>query len=275
MNYPLAKKDIPKMQRDKDLKANVKFLENVIDTMKLKRDPIEALSKHIGTMVKQQNEDLNEEEDEEEQELSEDSDHDVSIHNKAKKGMSGLTSFINSESVENGIHGRQQLRDKKIRDYQWIETNPNPQMYQEEQKRFTDKIEMLNRKLKKYTANRNISFNLKVVFRVWKEKTEEYRTEAEQKIKTIGEMRKFIATFAEKDGNVMSKDSGATNSEGKTTDEAQEIHQNEGVVIISTKDQKSQRFGHGDNEDQDQDISKPNENTSKLIPNCFGVYKPN
>lgn len=84
----------------------------------------------------------------------------------------------------------------------------------------------MNRKLKKYCANRNISFNLKVVFKVWKEKTEEYRTEEEQKIKTIGEMRKFIASmFAEKDGNVVvSKDPGATNSEGKTTDEALEIN---------------------------------------------------
>lgn len=34
-----------------DFKANVKFLEGVVETAKLERDPIEAMSKHMKSMM--------------------------------------------------------------------------------------------------------------------------------------------------------------------------------------------------------------------------------
>ena len=62
----------------------------------------------------------------------------------------------------------------------------------------------------------------------------------------------------------------ATNSEGKTTDEVENIAVNGGTKAKTKKAAKKV-----DIDDQDHDIKMPDMYTQKkLIPHCFGVYQP-
>ena len=48
---------------------------------------------------------------------------------------------------------------------------------------------MLSRKLQKFVAERNISFNLRMVFKRWMLSTEEWRKKNEVQTTTIGRLR--------------------------------------------------------------------------------------
>ena len=85
-----------------------------------------------------------------------DSDEDNTINAIARRGAEAL--------------GADLLKDLNIKiegPWEWIETNPNPQVFIEEEKRNKQRLEILNRKLKKFVSTRNISYNLKVVFKRW------------------------------------------------------------------------------------------------------------
>ena len=136
---------------------------------------------------------------------------------------------------------------------------------------------MLGMRLQKFVAQRNISFNLRVVFKNWKESTEEWRKKNEGQITIIGRLRQFLKNNLYSDASKQSSSGQpAQSSEGKTTDEAQiEIKEEVREVGSMRADAKrADRFNNG--EDHDQDIVEPDFYTkNKLIPNCFGVYKAN
>ena len=62
----------------------------------------------------------------------------------------------------------------------------------DEEKKRKDKLEMLSRKLQKFVAERNISFNLKMVFKRWMLSTEEWRKKNELQTTTIGKLRQHL-----------------------------------------------------------------------------------
>ena len=59
----------------------------------------------------------------------------------------------------------------------------------DEEKKRKEKLEMLSRKLQKFVAERNISFNLRMVFKRWMLSTEEWRKKNEVQTTFIGRLR--------------------------------------------------------------------------------------
>ena len=145
---------------------------------------------------------------------------------------------------------------------------------------------MLGIRLNKFISKRNISFNTKMVFLRWKAETEEWNMMTTGTLRTIGNMRKFVrekTNEANPDAAQEAAASGPTtaDSEGKETDQAQEINQNElqgGKKSFGTgTNARATRFkSQVREEEEDQDIKEADQYTrSHLIPNAFGVYNPN
>ena len=133
---------------------------------------------------------------------------------------------------------------------------------------------MLSIRLSKFIAKRNVSFNCEFVFIKWQTATEEWKKINENRIQAIADLRSFVKTNYD---NVKEDDRGTaanTNSEGKTTDEA-EVEKKSDVKESSKDKDAKKKVNFNDGEDHDQDIIMPKEEAMKLIPNCFGVYKPN
>ena len=68
----------------------------------------------------------------------------------------------------------------------------DPQLYIDNDRINKERLNMLGIKLQKFVAERNVSFNLKMVFREWHECTEEKRKKNEGRISIISSLRKFI-----------------------------------------------------------------------------------
>ena len=98
--------------------------------------------------------------------------------------------------------------------FKWDESNPDPVIYLEEEKQRQKKREFLARKLSKFIAERNISFNTKFVFKLWKLNTEDWKTKNTDHLGQIATLRLFMKGKGEKDSNAP-----AAAATEKTTDE--------------------------------------------------------
>ena len=169
------------------------------------------------------------------------------------------------------------FEDEEIK---WEVINIDPQVYLDEERRKKERLELLGSKLNKFIAERNISFNLQLVFWRWRLTIEEMRKDNEVHITSIGRLRQFLKNamgFGDNKGGSSSASTAAQSSEGKSTDEAEKVDKEEvrslGGPGSKSKDGGKYQAAEGDN---DLDIIEPDAYTkNKLIPNCFGVYKPN
>lgn len=83
--------------------------------------------------------------------------------------------------------------------FSWTEDNPDPVIYLEEEKKRHKKNEFLARKLSKFIAERNVSFNTKYVFKLWKLNTEDWKTKNNDHLQQIATLRLFMKGKGEKD----------------------------------------------------------------------------
>ena len=136
------------------------------------------------------------------------------------------------------------------------------------------KLADLRRKLQKLVSKRNISFNLPTVFNIWKKWTIKTSNNEKVTLQAMEELRQHIKKVEGKNkGKMRTADTQDNDdTEGKTTENDME------------NDKQQQKMGSLDgkkrqlyqDEDNDNDIKECDAyiKQTNLIPNCFGVYKP-
>ena len=173
------------MKRESDLKANKDFLVNVVDTMKKMKDPII----NAMEMYRRDKKKAGESDTDESHEFSDD-DHDSDDPFKEKKSVLDWEANLR-EGIgiggDNNPFSPTSLSPKALR--QRARQYENPEIYLDEERKRKEKLEMLSRKLQKFVAERNISFNLRMVFKRWMLSTEEWRKKNEEQTTRIGRLR--------------------------------------------------------------------------------------
>ena len=303
-NYPAEVHKIPGMRRKKEKDENKRFLKSVVRQNLMEKDPIRKFEREHSKLLhkmelynydqegKDDQDDFSFEKSERSEDEEEDSDYDSEYDEenpkpKKKERIQENDPRIYAIHKKYGLswpHPSELAQIEKKKEIAQAKANgeaipkgpfkgwtmSNPHWFVEDEERRQASLFDLRRKLAKFTARRNWSFNVKAVFNHWKTYTNEVAIKDRENQQNMEQLRQVIKKQEALEKDKKSKQSESTTAESEgNNDKKEEVERRpENSDSKATKKQLN-------DEDHDEDIVVPNDYLrNNLIPNCFGVYKP-